>query len=101
MRDVKISLVGYGIVGHGVVEVLNRKKKMLREMGLNLKLISVTDHTGTVVSEGGAPGRFERCSTEQFPGTRRTCPAGPAGACGRGRSRCGARPRRRTGRLTG
>ena len=53
MRDVKISLVGYGIVGHGVVEVLNRKKKMLREMGLNLKLISVTDHTGTVVSEDG------------------------------------------------
>jgi homoserine dehydrogenase len=53
MRDVKIALVGYGIVGHGVVDVLNRKKKMLREIGLNLKLISVTDHTGTVVSEDG------------------------------------------------
>ena len=53
MRDVKVSLVGYGIVGHGVVDVLNRKKKILRDMGLNLLLISVTDHTGTVVSEGG------------------------------------------------
>jgi homoserine dehydrogenase len=53
MRDVKVSLVGYGIVGHGVVDVLNRKKKMLRDMGLNLLLISVTDHTGTVVSESG------------------------------------------------
>lgn len=53
MRDVKVSLVGYGIVGHGVVDVLNRKKKTLREMGLNLKLVSVTDHTGTVVAEDG------------------------------------------------
>ena len=53
MRDVKVSLVGYGIVGHGVVDVLNRKKKVLRDMGLNLLLISVTDHTGTVVSEDG------------------------------------------------
>jgi homoserine dehydrogenase len=53
MRDVKVSLVGYGIVGHGVVDVLNQKRKKLREMGLNLKLISVTDHTGTVISENG------------------------------------------------
>ena len=50
MRDVKVSLVGYGVVGHGVVDVLNRKKKMLREMGLSLKLISVSDHTGTVLA---------------------------------------------------
>jgi homoserine dehydrogenase len=53
MRDVKVSLVGYGIVGHGVVDVLSRKKSLLREMGLNLKLISVTDHTGTVLAEEG------------------------------------------------
>ena len=57
MRDVKVSLVGYGIVGHGVVDVLNRKKKMLREMGLNLKLISVTDHTGTVLRKTGSTRR--------------------------------------------
>ena len=53
MRDIKVSLVGYGIVGHGVVEVFSRKKKTLRDMGLNLKLISVTDHTGTVMAEDG------------------------------------------------
>ena len=53
MRDVKVSLVGYGIVGHGVIDVLNKKKKMMRDMGLNLKLISVTDHTGTVLAEDG------------------------------------------------
>jgi len=53
MRDVKVSLVGYGIVGHGVVDALSRKKAMLRDMGLNLKLVSVTDHTGTVLAEDG------------------------------------------------
>ncbi|MGA9097842.1 MAG: homoserine dehydrogenase [Methanotrichaceae archaeon] len=53
MREVKASLVGYGIVGHGVVEVLHRKRSMLQEMGLDLKLISVTDHTGTIISEDG------------------------------------------------
>ena len=53
MRDVKVSLVGYGIVGHGVVDALSRKKAVLRDMGLNLKLVSVTDHTGTVLSEDG------------------------------------------------
>jgi homoserine dehydrogenase len=53
MKDVRVSLVGYGIVGHGVVDVLNRKKSALLEMGLNLKLISITDHTGTIMNEDG------------------------------------------------
>ena len=53
MRDIKVSLVGYGIVGHGVVDVLTRKREILRDMGLNLMLVSVTDHTGTVLSEDG------------------------------------------------
>jgi len=53
MRDVRVSLVGFGVVGHGVVDVLSRKKKLLRDMGLNLKLVSVTDHTGTVLAEDG------------------------------------------------
>ena len=30
MRDVKISLVGYGIVGHGVVDVLSIRCDTLR-----------------------------------------------------------------------
>jgi homoserine dehydrogenase len=56
LRDVKIALVGYGIVGHGVVDVLSRKRKILREMGLNLMLVSVTDHTGTIASVEGIDG---------------------------------------------
>ncbi|HOT07634.1 MAG: homoserine dehydrogenase [Methanosaeta sp. PtaB.Bin039] len=57
MREVKISLVGYGVVGHGVVEVLDRKRKALRDMGLDLKLVSVTDHTGSVVADDGVEGQ--------------------------------------------
>jgi len=53
MREVKASLVGYGIVGHGVVDVLHRKESLLKEMGLDLKLISVSDHTGTIIDEDG------------------------------------------------
>ncbi len=53
MREVKASLVGYGIVGHGVVEVLQRKNSKLQEIGLDLKLISVSDHTGTIINEDG------------------------------------------------
>src|SRR5512137_2356903 len=53
MKEVNVSLVGYGIIGHGVVEVLSRKKKMLQEMGLGINLIRVTDHTGTITSDDG------------------------------------------------
>lgn len=53
MKEIRASLVGYGIVGHGVVDVLSRKKNLLREMGLDLKLVSVTDHTGTVLADDG------------------------------------------------
>jgi homoserine dehydrogenase len=53
MRTVKISLVGYGVVGHGVVEVIRSKRNMLRDLGLDLRIVSVTDHTGTVYSDDG------------------------------------------------
>jgi homoserine dehydrogenase len=57
MRDVRVSLVGYGIVGHGVVDVLDRKKSALLDMGLNLRLISITDHTGTIMNEEGVDAK--------------------------------------------
>jgi homoserine dehydrogenase len=65
MKEVNVSLVGYGIVGHGVVEVLNRKKKILHEMGLGLKLISITDHTGTITSDDGIGIDETRVLTEK------------------------------------
>ena len=57
MREIKISLVGYGIVGHGVVDVLARKRPMMRDLGLDLKLISISDHTGTIISEDGVDAK--------------------------------------------
>lgn len=56
MREVRISLIGYGVVGHGVVDVISRKRKMLRGLGLDLKIVSITDHTGTLVDEDGISG---------------------------------------------
>jgi homoserine dehydrogenase len=53
MRTVKISLVGFGIVGHGFIEVLRRKREILQELGLDLRLVSATDITGTVHDERG------------------------------------------------
>ncbi len=66
MREVKISLIGYGVVGHGVVDVISRKRKMLRDMGLDLRIVSITDHTGTLVDEEGIAGeKVLSCKTLQ------------------------------------
>ncbi len=53
MKEVKISLVGFGIVGHGFLEVVRRKKEMLKAMGLDINVVSVTDITGTVYDQSG------------------------------------------------
>ena len=53
MKAVRVSLIGYGVVGHGVVDVLNRKRDMLKDLGLNLMLTSITDHTGTITIDDG------------------------------------------------
>jgi homoserine dehydrogenase len=64
MRTVKISLVGFGVVGHGFVEVVRRKRTMLRNLGLDLKIVSVTDHTGTIHSEEGvSPEKIQEVRT--------------------------------------
>jgi homoserine dehydrogenase len=53
MKDIKVSLVGYGVVGHGVVKVLDEKRQILRDLGLNLNLVSISDHTGTIYDPKG------------------------------------------------
>jgi homoserine dehydrogenase len=64
MREVRISLVGFGIVGHGVLEVVRRKRELLRNMGLDLKVVSVTDITGTLLDEKGIdPSRLHGAKT--------------------------------------
>ena len=64
MREVRISLVGFGIVGHGVLEVVRRKRELLRKMGLDLKVVSVTDITGTLLDADGIdPARLHGART--------------------------------------
>ncbi|HPE63962.1 MAG TPA: homoserine dehydrogenase [Methanothrix sp.] len=64
MREVRISLVGFGIVGHGVLEVVRRKREQLRRMGLDLKVVSVTDIKGTLFDAGGIdPQRLHGAKT--------------------------------------
>ncbi len=53
MKEIRISQVGCGIVGHGFLEVVRRKRDMLRDLGLDLKIVSVTDHTGTIYEKNG------------------------------------------------
>jgi len=53
MNEVRISLVGFGIVGHGFMEVIRRKRDVLRNQGLDLNLVSVTDITGTLYDQDG------------------------------------------------
>jgi len=64
MREVRISLVGFGIVGHGVLEVVRRKRELLRSMGLDLLVVSVTDINGTLYDEKGIdPQRLHGAKT--------------------------------------
>lgn len=64
MREVRISLVGFGIVGHGVLEVVRRKRELLRNMGLDLRVVSVTDIKGTLFDGDGIdPSRLHGAKT--------------------------------------
>lgn len=53
MKDIKASLVGFGVVGHGILEVIKRKQPILRDLGLDLKVVSISDHTGSIMNEAG------------------------------------------------
>jgi homoserine dehydrogenase len=50
----KVQIVGFGNIGKGLAEVIISKRKVLREKhGLDLKVVSVSDITGTVFSDNG------------------------------------------------
>ena len=58
MKEIKASLVGFGVVGHGVMEVVKRKRSVLRDMGLDLKVVSISDHTGSIMNEAGVDADY-------------------------------------------
>lgn len=50
----RVQIIGFGNIGQGLAEVLIRKEELLRERyALELKVVSITDITGTAVDEKG------------------------------------------------
>jgi homoserine dehydrogenase len=49
-----IQIIGFGVIGQGFVEVLSKKAAFLKERhGLDIKVVSITDITGTAVEPSG------------------------------------------------
>jgi len=40
MKDIKISIIGFGDVGQGVAKVLSQKQQTLEKLGVNIKEIA-------------------------------------------------------------
>ncbi|MHC1635490.1 MAG: homoserine dehydrogenase [Candidatus Methanospirareceae archaeon] len=54
VKDVKITIVGFGTVGKGVAEVIMRKREALRrKYGINLNIVGIVDLWGALVDEKG------------------------------------------------
>ncbi len=50
----RVQLIGFGNIGQGFVKVLLKKRKGLKQRhGLDIKVVSISDITGTVVDEKG------------------------------------------------
>jgi len=54
MKELKVQLVGFGVIGQGFAKVLLRKQNMLTEKyGLKIKVVSISDISGTAIDEKG------------------------------------------------
>ena len=50
----RVQLIGFGNIGQGLAHVLLKKRKALRQKhGLDIKVVAISDITGTVASEEG------------------------------------------------
>ncbi len=50
----RVQIIGFGIIGKGFAAVLKDKRDVLRQRyGLDIKVVSISDITGTVVNENG------------------------------------------------
>ena len=50
----KIQVIGFGVIGQGFVDVLLRKEKFLKQRyDLDLRVVSISDITGTAVEGDG------------------------------------------------
>ncbi len=53
MKKIKLVVVGFGVIGRGVIEILLGKKEFLRDMGLDLDVVALCEIDGSVVSGDG------------------------------------------------
>ena len=53
MKTIRASIIGFGAVGQGVAEVLLQKKEYLNEIGLDIKVIAISDSKGSCIDEKG------------------------------------------------
>jgi homoserine dehydrogenase len=53
MKTVRCSILGFGAIGQGVAEVLLMKKKYLKSLGLEVKVVAVADSKGATVNPEG------------------------------------------------
>jgi homoserine dehydrogenase len=53
MRTMRLSIIGFGAVGQGVVRVLLQKQDYLKSMGINLAIVAVSDSRGACIDPDG------------------------------------------------
>jgi homoserine dehydrogenase len=65
----KIQLVGFGHVGQSLIELIDEKKELLKALGLDLRIVSVSDSRGTALDERGlSPTEILRYKTRGWKG---------------------------------
>jgi len=53
MKILKISIIGFGVVGQGVAHAILSKQKYLNDIGIDLRVIGISDSKGCVISPDG------------------------------------------------
>ena len=50
----RVQLIGFGVIGQGFARVLLKKREFLRKKyGLDIKVVSISDLSGTAIEEDG------------------------------------------------
>jgi homoserine dehydrogenase len=68
----RIQLIGLGHVGQSLLQLINEKKQMLKSLGLDLSIVSVSDSKGTAKDKRGlSPADVLRYKTLEWRGFRK------------------------------
>jgi len=53
MKSTRIAIIGFGVIGRGFAQVLLEKKKYLKELGVDLRVIAICEVDGSLVNDKG------------------------------------------------